>query len=1117
MTNNQAFINEKVREFVRKFYLNKLLRGALLFILITLMVFIIYAVLEYFSYFNSTIRTILFFSYLTLFGATLITYVVIPLAKIFGLGKQLTKEQIADIIGKHFPEIDDKLLNVFQLEQMIDSGDCKSVELLSAAIDTKIDTIRPFPFTQAINFKKTAHFAKWALIPVLLFIIICTTKSEVFTRSSERIIHYDQTYEKPAPYSFEIQEEKLTTFQNEEFVLHVHIQGDETPKALFIAIGNKTFQLAKSDNVNFSYTFKNLQANTTFHLFTDEVTSADYTLEVLPKPVIISFAMTLHYPAYLHKNDEVIENNGDATVPDGTQITWSFYTKNTKDLSFILPDKVESIQTDKDVYKVTKIARGSFQYGISNKNQYCASTDTLRHSISVIADQYPEIAITSQSDSVLPDRIYFKGSIKDDYGFSKVRFVYTKYDKDDNVLEKNKVVNIDINPQLTVQDFYYYFDAGMLRLDPGYRIDYFFEVFDNDGVNGAKSARSTSETFRVKTEEEIDKELEKSNSETKKELQELIEDSKDLLKDINKLEQQMLQQKELSWQDKKKLEELTQKYQELKQQIDEMKQAQDQQNMMEEKFKDIPENLLKKQQELEKRFNDVLSDEIKEMYEKLQKMMNELNNKEDVQKTMKDVKSNTEDLNKSLDTQLELFKQLEFEKKYTDIINKTKKLADEQKALSKETEAKALSKEDLLKKQQSIENQYNEIKKEFKELQKLNQELEDPNKLANTEKLQQQIEKDLQESKDALNKNNKSKAAGSQQDAGEKMEEMADQMEMNMLENEEEDLAEDIESLRQILDNLLQISFNQEDNMNSLRPLYPGSPRLTDVIRGQHNIRENMRMIADSLEALAHRQIAVKPFIQEEVGKIDSYIGATLASMADRKLKNALSQQQFAMTSMNNLALMLAESMKEMKQKQSECKNCKNKKSGNGSCNKPGGKGKTKTARELQQQLNRQMEALKRSMEQGKQEGKQGQGGQSISEQLARMAAQQEAIRKMMQDYENSLKSQNGVGDKSIEQMIQDMEKTEKELVNRIISTETINRQKKIETRMLESERAQMQREQDEKRESTEGRDVRNPNPPKEWNMDRKTQQQTEMLKSIPPSLNYYYKEKVNQYFYNIE
>ena len=100
---------------------------------------------------------------------------------IIDMGKQLTNEQIAEIIGKHFPQIDDKLLNIFQLEQMIESGDYASLELLSKAIDTKIDTIKPFQFNKAIPFKKTAKYIKWALIPILLFIVIFAVKSEVFT------------------------------------------------------------------------------------------------------------------------------------------------------------------------------------------------------------------------------------------------------------------------------------------------------------------------------------------------------------------------------------------------------------------------------------------------------------------------------------------------------------------------------------------------------------------------------------------------------------------------------------------------------------------------------------------------------------------------------------------------------------------------------------------------------------------------------------------------------------------------------------------------------------------------------------------------------------------------
>ena len=350
------------------------------------------------------------------------------------------------------------------------------------------------------------------------------------------------------------------------------------------------------------------------------------------------------------------------------------------------------------------------------------------------------------------------------------------------------------------------------------------------------------------------------------------------------------------------------------------------------------------------------------------------------------------------------------------------------------------------------------------------------------------------------------------------MEELADRLEQDMNESELEEVTEDIAVLRQILDNLVQISFDQEDVMKMTQRLSPRSSNYTNHIAKQNVVKNNMKMIEDSLLALARRQLSVKPFITKEVSKINNYIQSVYAGFDARNPKKAAQDQQFALTSMNNLSLMLAESMQEMKQKQSECKS-KCKKAGNGSCNKPGGKGKSKKtrAKELQQQLNRQMEAMKRSMEQqGKQQ--QGQSGQQQwSEQFAKMAAQQEAIRKMMQDYQNQLKSENGVGDASLDKLIEEMQKTEKELVNRTLSDQTLIRQKDIETRMLESEKADRKQDEEKKRESTEGRDILNANPPKDWNLDKTKQSQQEMLRTVPVNLNYYYKEKVNNYFYNID
>mgnify|MGYP003396800389 FL=1 len=1118
MADYESVIKNKVLEFIKKYYLNELCKGFLFFVIITLLVFIVYAVLEYFSFFNTSTRTLLFYSYITLFSITFLRFIAYPLLKMVGFGKQLTQRQAAEIIGKHFSEIDDKLLNVLELEQQLESSEYKSHELLLAAIDTKTEKIKPFSFVKAIPFKKNIKYLKWALIPVFMMVMIFSIKSEVFTESTHRIVNYNKEYSRPAPYSIEIEHAKLSVFQNDDFTLNAKIVGEEVPENIFIKIGKRTYKCTKIDKSHFLYTFKNLQKDTEFQLFTEEVAAPSVTLKVLPKPIMISYVLQLNYPSYLNKNSEVIENNGDATIPEGTQIEWRFYTKNTEELSFIINDKINVIDSESDIYKYSVRVLESFDYAVVNKNQYISNADTLNYSISVIKDAYPEILVENQRDSLFADRVYFKGSVKDDYGFNDLNFVYSKFSEDGQLIQQNIKIPIEIEKQSTLQNFYFYFDAALLKLEPGNKIDYYFEIRDNDGVNGSKSAKSKTETFKIKTLEEIEKEVDQMNSQTKKEMSEMMDESANLMKEIENFSKQLLQKENISWQDKQKMENLIQKFNELKQQLEQIKESQQNKQNIEEQYKSNPEEILKKQQELQKRYDEILSDEIKEMLEKIQQMMQDAN-KDKMQDAIQKMKSSSEDLNKSLDQQLQLFKYLEYEQKFNEVLDKLRNLSQEQKNQSLQTPKKEISKDNLQQEQQKINDEFKNIIQDIKDLQNLNNQLEEPNQMKNTQEMEQNIQKMLNQAQDALSKNQRGKAEQNQKSAADEMEKMADEMEQQQNENELEEITEDIEMLRQIMDNLVKVSFKQESNMQNYSKTNSRSSSLNDFIKEQKNIQDLMKLIDDSLNTLARRQVEIQSFVQKESGKIKDYHELVMKQMIDRRNTQAVGNQQFALTSMNNLALMLAESMKNMKQKQQECKG-KCKKSGGGSCSKPGNsqkQSKAKTARELQQQLNRQMEALKRSMEQGGKQQGQTQQGQSMSEQFAKMAAQQEAIRRMMQEMQNENRSQNGVGDKSLDQLIREMEATEKDLVNRVITQQTINRQKNIETRMLQSEKAQQEREKEEKRESTEGREKINPTPPKEWNFDKEKMQQLEMLKTIPPSLHYYYKEKANQYFYNIE
>lgn len=1109
-------LNDKIRHFLKKFYLNKLYKGIIFFVLILLFTFIAFSLFEYFSYSNSVVRTVLFYSFIALAAITAVFSIIIPALKIAGLGKQLSNEEVARIIGKHFNQIDDKLLNLFELQKQLEKGDYASYDILLAAIDSKVDNLKTYSFVQAIPVKKTKKIALWALLPIALFLLLFSIKKELFTEPTKRIVNYSENYEKPAPYYFSVLNDSLKAFQYEDYTVNIKVDGKEIPEEVFIKYKDHNYKCVKNSNTEFSYTFSNLQKSTDFQIVTDEVQSVPYNIEVLPKPVMLGFNISLNYPSYLNKPDEVLENVTNLTVPEGTKITWNFITRNSENLILIVDDHEKTISSEKDNYLVNVVAKNSFTYSVLNKNKYMTGKDTLTDEVVVVKDMYPDIYVQSQMDSTYNDRIYFKGNIRDDYGLTKLQFVYSKIDKNNKVISSKNVIPIGIQHGVTIQDFYYYFDQNMLNLNPGEKIEYYFQVFDNDGVNGSKSTKSSVQVYSVRSLEEIEKDIEKSEEQTKSDYNDLLKESKDLAKEIEKMQQKMMQQKELSWQDKKNLEKLMNDYQKLQDKINELKRQQENQHQVENQYKDYNEDILKKQQELEKRMDEILSDEMKEMLKELEAMMQNMN-KNQIQEQMDKMKLSTQDINESLDQQLQLYKQLEVEKKLNEAVNDMRKLSEELRKNADKTENKQNSKESLQKNQQELQKKYDDIKKDIQELKKLNDQLEDPTKFKDNSELQKDADENMRQSAQNLEKNNRSKSADNQKKAADDIDKMAEQMEQDFNESELESITEDIATIRQILDNLVKISFDQEEVMKKTQKTTSISASVTDLLKKQFEIKQNMNHIEDSLNALARRQAAVKPFIQKEVSKVQNNIEVSQKELKNRRISVATKNQQFALTSMNNLALMLMESMKEMQQEQKQSQARCNK-SGGGSCNKPGGKGKSKkaSARELQQQLNRQMEAMKRSMDQ---KGQQGQTGQkmSMSEQFAKMAAQQEAIRKMLQDYQAEQKSLNGVGDKALDKIIEEMQKTEKELVNRTITQQTINRQKDITTRLLQSEKAELQQEKDKERKSTESRQIQNFNPPKDWNFDKEHNNQNEMLRSVPANLNYYYKLKANNYFYNIE
>ena len=180
------YIQNKLEQFVKRYYTNELLKGSILFLSIGLLYFIFTLFIEYMLWLNPTARTILFWIFIIVESALFINFIANPISKLFKLQKGINYEDASQIIGNHFPEVNDKLLNVLQLKQ-----NTKVSELLLASIEQKSTELRPIPFKLAINFKTNIKYLKYAVIPALVFLIsYLTGKTDWFSDSYERIVHY---------------------------------------------------------------------------------------------------------------------------------------------------------------------------------------------------------------------------------------------------------------------------------------------------------------------------------------------------------------------------------------------------------------------------------------------------------------------------------------------------------------------------------------------------------------------------------------------------------------------------------------------------------------------------------------------------------------------------------------------------------------------------------------------------------------------------------------------------------------------------------------------------------------------------------------------------------------
>ncbi|MSP57696.1 MAG: hypothetical protein EXR17_02420 [Flavobacteriaceae bacterium] len=1088
--------------------------------------------LEYHLWLSVSMRLFFFWAICLGFSSLLAYGIIFPFLKMRGVGKVLSHKEAANFIGMHFNDVQDKLLNLLQMEEMAEHSDANN--MLLAGIEQKTQSLKVFPFLMALDWKK---HRKWTLrfsILLLFLLAIVFSQSSGILLGAKRIFNYQKEYIQEAPFQLFIDESRLIVDQDTRFVLDIKASGVMVPDFVDIVVNNQSIRARKLDADHFQYVFESVHDNIFFRLESMGFTLGGYAITVTKKPRWQSLSVKAYFPSYTGFADAEMPNPETLLVPEGTRLVWELRGLNVS--AWQLKNSSNKGKTviakEGGTTQIEYIARNNERLRFSMKGPAGFSVDTFSSNLVVQADGYPSIRVDALPDSVRLGTWYFMGLANDDYGLKEVLFLsrikHIGLRSKDSAWSK-KILFDGLGLDIPVM---HAIDLLSMGLQSGEELEYQFVLRDNDAIHGGKVFRTPIRSLEVISEKEVMRQLEKQEANILKGMGNSAKALKELQKEAAKL-QETMQRQTMDWDGENKVKNWLNEQQKLAETLKQIDKKQTQINNQKKNFSPISEELEKKKDALNERIKQLTNPEMQKLIDEINALLEQKASKEQLKEKMQKLSQVGQETAKELDKLMEQLKELELEEAMVNQLEKIQEWVDKEENLSVQTDKEKgkESSEDIKQKQDKQNEALFDIEKGIQDIRKKNQELEKPMDLKMGEAERKEAGNESQKASQELQNNRKPAASDKMRKSAQKMKEAMQAMQENFEQEQKKRLAEDYQTLRALLENLIEASNRQEAIFIEMRKVNPENPKLVALNKEQMRLKESLLFIEDSLMALSKRQPMISNFVSKEMGRVNTQMGMALDEMKVRGIASAAMHEQYVMTGLNNLSEMLMESLQNMQQKMSS----QQKQDGKKSCNNPNNAGSGKTGKpkpsdklsDAQKELGEQLQKMQdQKRAKPSQSGKSQPGGKTektgesgeptqreLSEGLAKMALMQEALRRQVEQLRKQLGQEGKQGmSNSLMEIEKLMNQQEKDIVNGRLNQQSMERQKQIMTRLLENEKADRKQDQEDRRESNRA-EVNSPEIPQEMADVLRTKiREREQLRAVQPMFKPYYKQSVQKY-----
>ena len=835
-------------------------------------------------------------------------------------------------------------------------------------------------------------------------------------------------------------------------------------------------QRAPGTAPSYHLTLENVNRPLQYYISVEDVASAQYQVTISDEPIVTQFQYRLNYPLYTRLQSQTFPaNTGDIQVLFGTELVFTGESNKPLQAASLAFEESDDVALEITAQRSTepqspvkkyRTMRGSFiaqqsgNYRIQITDvEGFTNREPINYTLTVFKDTAPDVNIVSPARDTVLDHamlVDLKVEAADDYGIQALELVYrveAEGAEEVNVpLKRWGVENAPVRRSVSVA---YRWDVDRIGIFPGEVLAYYVQALDNDNVSGPNIGKSPTYTLRFPSLSELYDSVATEQETEQQGLEDLVDEQADATGLIDTLLGKIRKSQELTFNDENLMQQVLENQKQIeqaaKQLVENMQQTAE--DMEQKQLFDT--ETIQKYQELQELMEQALSEEHKEILQKLSEALakQQVNEQE---RSMMEAHLSQEQFLQQLERAKSLYEQILLQQELEAAAKQAQALAEQQKELMDTLEASLESAptNELAQKEDRVGEEFGKLSEQLNELgaemgelaeNKENappqiERLADEVKRLNQFAKDQHLPEDLQTTSEHLRSGQNREALESGRDAEQTLTELAQGLDNALEFMEGANANETLTAMREAVKSGLHLSHLHEEVLSKTNDLIIAGQaetymtneilRLQNLAADELSTAEGIAQLANKLWELGNRQMEVPPKVVWHLNASKDALSRAARALEDRQPSLAMPIQRTALADLNQAIFELLDAMAQMNQQM-------------------GASGMENMLEQLQQlaesqeQLNQMAQNLSQQMrEQGQTPG--------FEQMMRQLAAQQQLIREATERLaERAEQMAQMLG--SLEDVAEEMTEVEQSLRQGELDEQVLNRQEQILTRMLDS------------------------------------------------------------------